>query len=120
MPEKISILIVEDEVPIRMDIADFLAREGYEVLEASNADEAIEILEANNSIRLILTDVDMPGSMDGLKLAAAVRDRWPPVRIIVMSGHRTVEITDLPDGSVFFSKPYSVDEVAASVRELLT
>jgi hypothetical protein len=61
----------------------------------------------------------MPGSMDGLKLAAAVADRWPPVRIIVTSGHRMVEITDIPDGSVFFSKPYVPSRVIATMNEML-
>ena len=67
----------------------------------------------------MFTDIDMPGSMDGLKLSAAVRDRWPPVKIIVTSGHRLVEITDLPDGSMFFSKPYKYAAVISSIRELL-
>ena len=62
----------------------------------------------------------MPGSMDGLKLSAAVRDRWPPVKIVVTSGHRMIEVTDLPDGSVFFSKPYQHDLVVSSMRELLS
>ena len=68
----------------------------------------------------MFTDIDMPGSMDGLKLAAAVRDRWPPVKIIVTSGHRMVEITDLPDGSVFFSKPYRHTDVMQSMQKLLS
>ena len=61
----------------------------------------------------------MPGAMDGLKLAAAVRKRWPPVKIMVTSGARLVEITDLPDGSVFFSKPYDHASVLGSMREML-
>lgn len=116
----ITVLVVEDEVLVRLDIVDQLEGEGFEVLEAQSADEAIAILEANTQIRLLFTDIDMPGSMDGLKLAAAVRDRWPPVRIIVTSGHRLVEITDLPDGSVFFSKPYRHTDVLRSMQELLT
>lgn len=113
------VLVVEDEALVRMDVAEHLAEQGYEVVEAANADEAIAILERDRRIRLVFTDVDMPGSMDGLKLAAAVADRWPPVRIIVASGHRIVEITDIPDGSVFFSKPYRYGEIVASIRELL-
>ncbi len=68
----------------------------------------------------MFTDVDMPGSMDGLKLSAAVRNRWPPVKIVVTSGKRLVEITDLPDGGVFFAKPYVYDQVIASFRTLLS
>jgi CheY-like chemotaxis protein len=67
----------------------------------------------------MFTDIDMPGSMDGLKLSAAVRNRWPPIRIIVTSGHKIVEVTDLPDGSMFFSKPYHHPHISASMRELL-
>ena len=116
----IQILLVEDEPLIRMDIADHLLKHGFDVLEAGDADEAIVLLERHNTIRLIITDIDMPGSMDGLKLAAAVRDRWPPVKIIVVSGHRAVEITDIPDGSIFFSKPYSPSHIVTSMRELLS
>jgi CheY-like chemotaxis protein len=115
----IVVLVVEDEPFIRMDVADHLTAAGYEVLEASNADEAIALLEHDDRVRLIFTDVDMPGSMDGLRLAAAVANRWPPVRIIVASGHRVVEITDIPDGSVFFSKPYRFPDIISSIRELL-
>jgi CheY-like chemotaxis protein len=120
MADKIAVLIVEDEFLVRMDIADRLADEGYEVFEAASADEAVAVLEGNADIRILFTDIDMPGSMDGLKLAAAVRDRWPPIKIVVTSGHRIVEITDLPDGSVFFSKPYHHAGVVQSFRELLS
>ncbi|MDI6028603.1 response regulator [Corticibacterium sp. UT-5YL-CI-8] len=114
----ITVLLVEDEILIRMDVAGKLRNEGFEVLEAGNANEAIRILEHDDAVR-VLSDIDMPGSMDGLKLSAAIRDRWPPIKIVVTSGHRMVEITDLPDGSVFFPKPYSHTRVATTMRELL-
>jgi CheY-like chemotaxis protein len=120
MTETISVLVVEDEPLIRMDVVDQLEAEGFEVFEAGNADDAIALLSAHPAIRILFTDIDMPGSMDGLKLAAAVRSRWPPVKIIVTSGHRQVEITDLPDGSVFFSKPYTHLSVLASIHEMLS
>ncbi|MBX9454604.1 MAG: response regulator [Rhizobium sp.] len=119
MPTSIGILVVEDEVLLRMDMADHLSGQGFHVFEAGDADEAIILLEQNPAIRLVITDIDMPGSMDGLKLAEAVRNRWPPVKIIVVSGHRVVEITDLPDGSMFFSKPYLPSRIVASMHELL-
>jgi CheY-like chemotaxis protein len=118
MGQKISVLVVEDEALIRMDMVDFLQREGFEVFEAAHAAAAIEILERTPSISVIFTDIDMPGTMDGLALAAAVRDRWPPVKIVVTSGHQTVEQSELPDGGRFFSKPYRHDAVAATFREL--
>ena len=119
MVHKIAVLVVEDEPLVRMDIADHLIDEGFEVFEAANADEAIAVLESEPSIRILFTDIDMPGSMDGLKLSIAVRDRWPPVHIIVTSGQRMVEITDMPDWSVFFSKPYQHHDVIKSMHELL-
>ena len=120
MPDQISILVVEDEAMVLLDIVDQLQAEGYRVFEAVNADAAIALLEQEPSIRLLFTDMDIPGSMDGLKLAAAVRDRWPPVKIIVTSGHHRVDIADMPDGGVFFSKPYRHAAVTESMRELLS
>jgi two-component system, response regulator PdtaR len=119
MTQKRTVLVVEDEFLVRLDIVDHLSESGFTVLEAENADQAIALLEQHSDVQLVFTDIDMPGSMDGLKLANAVRDRWPPVRIIVTSGHRMVEVTDLPDGSVFFSKPYRHREIVSSINELL-
>lgn len=112
------VLVVEDEALVRFDVISQIEDEGFTVIEAANADAAIRILETNPDVAILFTDIDMPGSMDGLKLSAAVRDRWPPVKIVVTSGHRMVEITDLPDGSVFHAKPYRHAEVVASFREL--
>jgi CheY-like chemotaxis protein len=115
----ISVLVVEDEALILMDIADQLEDEGFKVYQAANADIAIELLATHLDIRLLFTDIDMPGSMDGLKLATVVRRRWPPIKIIVTSGARLVEITDLPNGSVFFAKPYIHPAVVQSIQSLL-
>ena len=80
------VLIVEDEFLIRMDAVDMITSAGFEVVEAKDADEAIEILEGRLDITIVFTDVNMPGSMDGLKLAAAIRGRWPPIKIVATSG----------------------------------
>ncbi|WP_286157376.1 hypothetical protein [Sinorhizobium sp. RAC02] len=77
------------------------------------------IFELTPRVRLLFTDTDMSGSMDGLKLAMAVRDRCPPICIIATSHNKFVEITDLPDGSMFFSKPYSHGDLMDPMRELL-
>jgi len=106
-----TVLVVEDEILIRMTAVDIITDAGYEVIEAANADEAIQILESRTDIRFIFTDIDMPGSMDGLKLAHAVRHRWPPVKIIVTSGHRHPCQDDLPQGGLFLNKPYSSSDV---------
>lgn len=115
----ITVIVVEDETLVRLDIVMSLENEGFVVLEASNADEAIDILDAHSEIRLMFTDIDMPGSMDGLKLAAAVRDRWPPVKIIVASGHRQLSDELLPVEGRFFSKPYDHARVITTMREML-
>lgn len=118
MTMPLTILVDEDETLVMIDIVDQLKLVGYRVVEAFNADEAIAILEADPDSRLLCTDVDMPGSMDGVKMAAAVRDRWPPVRIIVTSGHRTVEALDIPQERLFFGKPYRPSDVIVSVQRL--
>jgi CheY-like chemotaxis protein len=77
----------------------------FDVIEASNADEAIAILEARPDITVLFTDIQMPGSMDGLKLAAAVKGRWPPIKIVATSGLVNVRPDDLPEGGRFLPKP---------------
>ena len=119
MPTKITVLVVEDEPLIRMNISDELQEMGFKVLEATHAAEAVEMLQANADIQIMFTDVDMPGGMDGLMLAAAVRDRWPPIKIIVTSGHRKVSMGDIPAQSRFISKPYQARSVAAAINEMM-
>ncbi|HTN62353.1 MAG TPA: response regulator [Devosia sp.] len=122
MSDRVPVLVVEDESLIRMDVADQLRREGFEAFEAfeaGNADEAIALLASGSSIQVMFPDIDRPGSMDGRKLSAAVRNRWPPVRVIVTSGHRRAGTTDLPAGSLFLSRPYQHNAVVSSMRELI-
>jgi CheY-like chemotaxis protein len=114
------VLIVEDELLLRIDAAEMIEAAGFEVIEAANADEAIEVLEARRDITVVFTDIQMPGSMDGLKLARAVRGRWPPIKIIATSGRLHVGDTDLPEGGRFLPKPYSHAQVARVLRELTT
>ena len=91
---------------------------GFDVLEAANADEAIAILEVRPDITLVFTDIQMPGSMDGLKLAAAIRGRWPPIKIIATSGRVKLSDDDLPSGSRFVPKPYSAREIVRTLSEM--
>jgi two-component system, response regulator PdtaR len=108
-PEKksVSVLVVEDEHLIRMDTVSSLEAQGFIVHEAGNAAEAISCLDIHNEIRLIFTDVHMPGSMDGVALAHYVRNRWPPVKIIVTSGYAKVSEGDLPAGA-YLSKSRTI------------
>jgi CheY-like chemotaxis protein len=112
------VLIVEDELLIRMDAIEMIEAAGFDTLEAANADEAIAILSARPDIHVVFTDIQMPGSMDGVKLAHFVRDRWPPIKIIATSAHIRVEGYELPNGGRFLPKPYSAGEVAAHLKEL--
>jgi CheY-like chemotaxis protein len=112
------VLIVEDDFLIRMGAIDMVRSAGFEVVEAKDADEAIEILERRLDITVVFTDVHMPGSMNGLKLAAAIRGRWPPIKIVATSGEAKVTTTDLPLGSRFLPKPYSQREIVGTLREL--
>jgi CheY-like chemotaxis protein len=118
MRKRPVVLIVEDEVLIRMGALAMVHNAGFEALQAANADDAIKILEARDDIRVVFTDINMPGSMDGLKLAAAVRDRWPPIEFIVTSGHRAPATDDLPERARFIDKPYSDSQVIRALTEL--
>jgi CheY-like chemotaxis protein len=110
------ILVVEDDPLLSLDISETLEGEGYDVIAVASADKAIKVLEARNDIRTIFTDINLPGSMDGLKLAAAVRDRWPPVHIIVTTGMRAPHRDEMPANSTFIAKPYRRAEVLEAVR----
>ena len=101
----------------RMTVAELISESGFEVVDAENADAAIAILETRPDVQVVFTDVRLPGSMDGLKLARYVRCKWPPIKIIATSGHCPVPAADLPDGGVFLPKPYSPDRVIAAIRE---
>ena len=113
------ILVVEDEALVRTLLVDVLVDAGFAVLSARNADEAIKILESRADVRVVVTDINMPGSMDGLKLAAAVRDRWPPVRIIITTARQKPESTDMPSESAFIRKPYDPDAMLSIVKRQL-
>jgi CheY-like chemotaxis protein len=102
-----------------MDAVDIVTSAGFDAVEASNADEAIAILEARPDIHIVFTDIQMPGSMNGLKLAKFVKDRWPPIKIIATSGLIRISDDDLPAGGRFLPKPYSPAEVVQTLRDLL-
>jgi CheY-like chemotaxis protein len=109
-----TVLVVEDEGLIRDVVKGELEDAGYSVVVARHADAAIAILEARNDIHLVFTDIDMPGSMDGLKLAACVRDRWPPVHIIITTGK--ARPATIPANALFIPKPYVGRNVVAAMR----
>jgi len=113
------VLVVEDEPLQRLDMIDIAEEAGFKVLEAHDADHAIELLEKRPDVRLVLTDVDMPGAMNGLKLAAAVRKRWPPIKIIVTTAGVRPAAMDLPEGAVFLPKPLNHRRVVDAMHRLI-
>ena len=113
------VLVVEDEVLIRMNTVEMIEDAGFRALEAANADEAIVLLEARLDICVVFTDIDMPGSMNGIRLAQAVRGRWPPIKIIATSGHFKLKAGDLPQDGRFLPKPYNLTQVTEMLRDVL-
>jgi CheY-like chemotaxis protein len=113
------VLVVEDEALLRWHAVAMIEDAGFDVIEAANAAEAIFVLEARTDIRVIFTDIQMPGSVDGLRLAHLVRNRWPPIKIIATSGQLRLRDYELPEGGRFLPKPYSVAEITGTLRELM-
>ncbi|TPW26544.1 response regulator [Pararhizobium mangrovi] len=110
------ILIVEDEPILRMQAVDMIEDAGFEAIEAHDAAKAVEILENRLDIRVVFTDVDMPGTMDGLKLAALIRDRWPPIKLIVTSGIMDSKDIVIPAEVHFYPKPYREREIIEQIQ----
>jgi CheY-like chemotaxis protein len=113
------VLVVEDDEMLRMCAVEMIEEAGFLVTEAPNADVAILLLESRGDICIIFTDIDMPGSMNGLKLAHAVANRWPPIRIVATSGQCKIGEGDLPDGGRFIAKPYRPQQVLGAFNELV-
>jgi DNA-binding NtrC family response regulator len=101
-----AILIVEDEAFIRYDLTDFFEDAGFQVFEADSADGAIALMRANPTIGIVLTDIQMPGSMDGIKLAHYLRERFPPALLFLASGAIKPTSAELPPGAIFVPKPF--------------
>ena len=112
------ILIVEDEALVRLSAVGMLQDAGFRMIEAANSDEALELLAADSDVQLLFTDVNMPGTIDGLALARQLHDRWPHIGIMVASAKQVRQPEELPAGSRFEQKPYSPDTVVRHAREL--
>lgn len=114
-----TVLIVEDEMFVRMIGADALEEAGFRVMEAACADEALAILERADHIEVLFTDIRMPGSMDGLKLAEVVHERWPAIRILITSGDTHPPDEAIPDDGRFIPKPYRFESLSRELTSLL-
>jgi two-component system, response regulator PdtaR len=122
MPRNCTVLVVEDEPLIRSHLAGMLTDRGCVTYEAGSAAEAIAILENNSEITVVFTDVQMPGTMDGIALARYVRERWPPTIIVVSSGKTQPPPGVLAEDIPFIAKPYEdhrLSEVIGHVRDRL-
>lgn len=117
--DPISVLVVEDEPLIRMVVVDDLEHAGFHVLEAETTDKAMSLLRSHPEIQALFTDVNLPGSMDGLQLAEKVHDRWPPIKILVTSGTLRAQKRDLPEDARFMPKPYDNRAVISTLRDLV-
>ena len=116
---RLAVLIVEDDPILLMHAASFLEDAGFEAVSSTDAGAAVLILEARFDIRIVFTDVDMPGAMNGMKLAAAVRRRWPPIELIITSGKPGPSAEDLPARSFFFRKPYRPNDIVDAARSFM-
>jgi two-component sensor histidine kinase len=114
-----NVLVVEDEMVLRMRAVDIVEDAGFTAVEAVDADQALSILESRSDISLLFSDIQMPGSMDGLKLAHAVHDRWPSIKIILVSGHVKLSDADTPADSRFFGKPLDAKQMIAELQEMV-
>lgn len=113
-----TVLVVEDDYLLRLSATSLLRDNGCETLEAASADEALALLESGVAIDVVFTDVNMPGQIDGLELASAVRDRRPPIELIVTSGNSKTDKANLPEGAVFMAKPYSDEDLRLALAKL--
>jgi two-component sensor histidine kinase/DNA-binding response OmpR family regulator len=114
-----AVLVVEDEMMLRMRAVDIVEDAGFTSVEAINADDALAILESRSDIELLFTDIQMPGSMDGLKLAYAVQERWPLIKIILVSGQLKLTDNEKPADSRFFGKPLDVKQIVAEMQDMI-
>jgi two-component system, response regulator PdtaR len=116
---KRKVLLVEDEALVRIIGSDALADAGYDVIEAASADEALAVLEAEDAVEVLFTDIRMPGSIDGLQLASLVHERWPAVKILITSGDTWPPKSLIPDDGRFIAKPYRLDALQHEVDNLV-
>jgi CheY-like chemotaxis protein len=118
-PPEPVILIVEDEELLRLHAADLLEEHGFRVVEARNADAALKVLESRDDVRLLFTDIQMPGALDGLDLAREVHQRWPHVLLVITSGQKKLTEAEIPDHGRLVAKPYRAADLLGQVDEMI-
>jgi two-component system, response regulator PdtaR len=113
------VLVVEDDILLRWTATAIIEQTGFDVVEAGTGVEAMSLLEKRSDIRTVFTDVEMPGSINGLQLAHLIRTRWPSIGIMATSGQLRLREDDLPEGARFLHKPYAVEHLADALKELM-
>ena len=113
------VLVVEEEATERVALAEHLTDGGYEVVEASDSDEALAALKSNSKVRAVVTDAHVPGKIDGHELAQLVREQWPDIAMIMTSGHSDATSGPVPDGGEFIVKPYLLEHLLPTLRRML-
>lgn len=113
--EKVRVLLVEDEPLVRVVACESLEDAGYDVLEARDAAEALQLMTTRDDVGVLFTDVNMPGAFDGLTLAELIHARWPDVKLVITSG-RPLDRA-VPDDGTFLRKPYTLNEMTRAIRD---
>lgn len=113
------VLVVDDEAVVRHAAVEMIEESGFAALEACDGTQAMELLDTVDGVGVVLTDINMPASIDGIRLAACIQRKWPRVGIIVASGKVSPKRGDIPAGGLFFAKPYTEAEVIAAIRRFL-
>jgi CheY-like chemotaxis protein len=115
-----AVLVVEDHPLVRASLLEVMVEAGFEALDARGASEAIRVLEARPDIHLVFTDAEMPGTIDGIELAHYIRNRWPPVKLIVVSGKKAIASEELPAEARFFHKPYREGAIVEAMTSMIS
>ena len=115
----ILVLVVDDEAVLRLIATEVLEDSGFRVVEAEDAKEALRVLADHPGVRVLFTDINMPGALDGLDLAREVHARWPDIKLVVTSGRPMPTDKEVPDDGRFVAKPYSPDSLVREVRQAL-
>ncbi len=113
------VVIAEEDITQRREIARYLQEHGFRVLEAADADEAMTLLRSHSDVQAFVTDAHLPGKRDGYELARVVRERWPAIAVVMMSGHSDASFGPVLDGAEFIAKPYILEHLAPTLHRMI-
>ena len=113
------VVIAEEDITQRREIVRYLEENDFRVLEATNADEAMALLRSHPDVQAFVTDAHLPGKRDGYELARVVRERWPSIAVVMVSGHSDASSGPVPDGAEFIAKPYLLEHLAPTLQKMI-